>query len=216
MTSATLERGNHATPRKPHLGVGPAVLRHGLAILLLLSAAVRAETAYWVYTVRPGDTIWDLTARHCTSVLHWKRIQRLNNIPDGPDRQIPPGTRLRFPVDILKHQPTAASVLKWQGTVELRRADGSSAAVADNTPLYSGDSLTTGANSSLTIRFADGSELLVTSGSQVDMDSLSAYGDTGMVDTRIRLKGGQVDSRVQPGTGPGSRYQITLDYIRTE
>lgn len=193
----------------PHPHTHHRHLLPALALLLLWSGTLIAEEAYWIYTVRPGDNIWNLTAQHCTSVLHWKRIQRLNNIPDGPDRTIPPGTRLRFPLDILKRQPVPAIVVKLQGTVKLQRADGSEDTVAESSRLYSGDRLSTGENSSLTVRFADGSELLVTAGSEVHMDSLSAYGDNGMVDTRIRLQGGQVDSRVRPAkAGPDSRYRI--------
>ncbi len=41
------------------------------------------------------------------------------------------------------------------------------------------------------------------------MDRLSAYGDTGMVDSRFRLQRGRVESRVRPLKGPGSRYEIS-------
>ncbi len=189
---------------------GRAYLSHALIITLLLSAApLAAEEQYWVYTVRPGDTIWDLTQRHTTSVLHWKRIQHLNNIPDGPDRSVPPGTRLRFPISLLKHQPASAEITSVQGEVSLLRNGAREAiAVTDGVTLHSGDRLRTGAASNLVIRFADGSELLVAADSDVLMDSLSAYGDTGMVDTRIRLQGGSVDTQVQPARGPGSRYEI--------
>jgi hypothetical protein len=184
-----------------------------LAVLASLAAAClslpsAAEELYWSCTVRPGDNIWNLTEKHTTSVLNWKRIQRLNGIPDGPDRQIRPGTTLRFPIDILKHQPVSATVVQQFGPATLQRADGSEQAVQVSTRLHSGDRLLLGKDSNLTIRFADGSELLVLGGSEIVMDSLSAYGETGMVDTRVRLQGGQVDTRVRPGRGPGSRYEI--------
>jgi hypothetical protein len=74
--------------------------------------------------------------------------------------------------------------------------------------LNSGDRLLVDDDSNATVRFADGSELLVLGGSEIIFDTLSAYGETGMVDTRIRLQGGQVDTRVRPGRGGGSRYEI--------
>ena len=176
-------------------------------LLALTQHPAHAETQHWVYTVRPGDNIWNLTEKYCVSVRHWKRIQGLNNV--RLDRQIPPGTKLRFPLDILKYQPATALVAQVQGTAQLIRA-GSKPAVplAAKTSLRSGDRIVTGPGANVTLQFADGSELLVLADSEVIMDTLSAWSTTGMVDTRVRLQGGRVDTRVKPGRGPGSRYHI--------
>ena len=87
---------------------------------------------------------------------------------------------------------------------------GSKAAVplTPATNLHSGDRIVTAAGANVTLQFADGSELLVLEDSEVTMDTLSAWGTTGMVDTRIRLQGGRIDTRVKPSQGPGSRYHI--------
>lgn len=179
-----------------------------LLACVLPAAPAGAEEQYWIYTVRPGDTIWSLTEKHCTSVLHWKRIQRLNNYPDQPARGILPGTRLKFPIDILKHQPVSARIRLLQGAARVVRATGEELPATTGIELRSGDRLLVDDNSNATVRFADGSELLVLDGSEILFDSLSAYGETGMVDTRIRLQGGQVDTRVKPARGGGSRYEI--------
>lgn len=176
-------------------------------LLALTQNPAHAETQYWVYTVRPGDNIWDLTEKYCVSVRHWKRIQGLNNV--RLDRQIPPGTKLRFPLDLLKYQPATALVAQVQGTAQLIRTGGKPAVpLAAKTSLRSGDRIVTGPGANVTLQFADGSELLVLEDSEVVMDALSAWGTTGMVDTRVRLQGGRVDTRVKPGQGPGSRYHI--------
>ncbi len=175
---------------------------------MMYGAMSHGEESYWTYTVRPGDNIWNLSERYTTSVLHWKKLQRLNQIPDGPDRRIKPGTRLRFPLSILKHQPASASIERLHGQAKLIRSDGSEQVATIGMNLQSGDRISTQAQSNLLIRFADGSELLVAAESDVTMDSLSAFGETGMVDTRIRLQGGQVDTQVKPQRGPGSRYEI--------
>jgi len=177
-----------------------------LLVVLGLNPAHAAEQ-YWEYTVRPGDNIWNLTKQHCTSVRYWLRIQKLNNV--DLDREIPPGTRLRFPLSILKHQPASAGVLQVRGQAALRRAGADQdEPVQVGARLLSGDRVTTGADGNLTLAFADGSRLLVLADSDVVMDHLSAWGTTGMVDTRIRLQEGRVDTRVQPARGPGSRYNI--------
>jgi len=182
-------------------------LPFALLLLVFLGNPATAAEQYWEYTVRPGDNIWNLTKQHCTSVRYWQRIQKLNKI--DLDREIPPGTRLRFPLSILKHQPATALVAQLQGSAELLRAGaGKAAPLRAGTALRSGDRIVTGSDSTLTLQFADGSRLLVQAGSEVVMDSLSAWGTTGMVDTRIRLQGGRVDTQVKPASGPGSRYQI--------
>lgn len=188
-------------------GVSGFMLLPFVLLLLFIGNPAAAAEQYWEYTVRPGDNIWNLTKTHCTSVRYWKRIQTLNNI--DLDREIPPGTRLRFPLSILKHQPATALVAKLQGSAELLRAGtGNAVPLQAGTSLRSGDRITTGADSNLTLQFADDSRLLVLENSEVLMDSLSAWGTTGMVDTSIRLQGGRVDTQVKPSRGPGSRYQI--------
>ena len=175
------------------------------ALLALPGATALAED--WIYSVRPGDNLWDLSEAHLTSMKYWRPLQRHNNITDP--LHIPPGSRLKFPIAWLKHQPSAATVVQLQGEARLiSGADGSSKPLGVNTQLLSGDTVLTGPDSNLSIRFADGSELLVLSDSEVVMDRLSAYGVTGMVDTRVRLQGGRIDTKVRPGEGPGSRYHI--------
>lgn len=66
----------------------------------------------------------------------------------------------------------------------------------------------TGANGSATLEFADKSRLLIHADSELVMDTLSTYGDSGMVDTRLRLPAGRVETQVTPKKGPGSRYEI--------
>lgn len=196
---------------KPTMSAWHPVARAVAFIMLIAIGTPQVTLAeqYWIYTVRPGDTIWALTERYTTDVLNWRRIQRLNDIPDGPDRRVKPGTRLRFPLSLLKHQPASAQVSQLYGAVNLIRATATAPipATAD-TELHSGDRLVTGAASSVVIRFADGSQLLVSAHSDIVLDSLSAFGSTGMVDTRIRLQGGQIDTQVIPSQGPGSRYEI--------
>lgn len=194
--------------RRRHSTYSPARLLYLLVLVLGLNSAVtHAEPQYWVYTVRPGDNIWNLTDKYCTSVLHWKRVQVLNNV--RLDRQIPPGTKLLFPMDILKYQPASAQVVQVRGSAQLLHAGSQSGTpLKAGTELRSGDRIVTSAGANVSVNFADGSELLILESSEVVMDTLSAWGRTGMVDTRVRLQGGRVNTRVKPSQGPGSRYHI--------
>ncbi len=162
----------------------------------------------WIYTVRPGDTLWDLADKYLTrGVAYTPRLQELNAVADP--KRLQPGSRLRFPVRWLKQQPVPVKVISVQGEVtRVRAEDGSHTALANDALLHAGDSVITGAEANAVLEFADGSRLTLRGGSHLVLDALSAYGDTGMVDTRTRLQRGRIDNRVAPARGPGSRYEI--------
>jgi hypothetical protein len=58
------------------------------------------------------------------------------------------------------------------------------------------------------VEFADRSRLLIQPETELVMDSMSAYGTTGMVDTTMRLHKGRVENEVRPAGGEASRYRI--------
>ncbi len=176
-----------------------------LAFVLLLPMQTWGQD--WLYTVRPGDNIWDLSQKYLIHQGYWQRLQQYNNVDDP--FTLPPGSLLRMPVRWLKIQPASAEALQVTGDVELFRVGtATSRPLVAGTELFTGDRLVTGAGGSVTVRFADGSRLLVQQGSEVTFDGLSAYGATGMVDTDLRLQRGRIDNRVEPAAGPASRFRI--------
>ncbi len=190
----------------------PVSLRRLLQLLLLsllfLTHHTNAEEAYWEYTFRPGDTIWQLAKTYTTSVKNWLEIQKINHISQGPDRQIPPGTRIKIPVSMLKMQAAPAVVVSTSENVQLTHTDNTADTLATYNKLFSGDTITTVDGQFVTLRFADGSMLNILPNSSVTMDTLSQFKQTGMIDTRIHVESGNIDTRVnlQPN---GNRYEIT-------
>ena len=175
---------------------------------LALVAIGRAECQEWIYTARPGDNLWALSKQHLKRVTYWRELQTLNNIQNP--RQIPPGTRIRVPIAWLRKQPAQALATDVRGQVERTPARSTrSEALRSGTSLRIGDRIRTDADSSVTLEFADGSRLLVHDESELTLDTMSAYGETGMVDTQVRLRGGRGESDVLPAQGPATRYQIT-------
>jgi hypothetical protein len=161
----------------------------------------------WIYTVRPGDTLWDLSERHLLNVFYWRRLQAYNDVSD-PWR-MPPGLRLRIPVRWLKVQPAPARVVAATGGGTVTRAGSSStSSLVEGTLLHAGDTVEVSATGSATLGFADGSRLLIAPGSVVRMDALRAYGDGGMVDTRVRLQEGRTDTQVPATKYPATRFEI--------
>ena len=175
-----------------------------LLLALLLSPAMASD---WVYTVVDGDNLWDLSEKYLDSQLRFEQVRKLNNV-EFP-RRMRPGTRLRIPMKWIRSNPVPARIGAVRGQVELTRADGAQeTAVAPGMVIRLGDLLKTGEDSSATFIFADGTTLTLRSASEIRFDHLSAHGKTGMVDSRLHLIDGRLDTRVKPAVGPGSRFEI--------
>lgn len=177
-----------------------------LAGLLLFNAA-SAGAQDWSYRIRPGDNLWDLGARYLKPSVPWQQLKQHNAVSD-PYR-LPPGQTLRFPVAWLRVEPAPARVLAVRGPVQVTGAGHGPQPVREGMLLPIGSEIQTGADASVTLKFADDSHLLLRENAQLLLDQLSSYGSTGMVDTRIRLQRGRSSSRVTPARGPASRYMIT-------
>ncbi|ROU07032.1 FecR family protein [Lysobacter enzymogenes] len=178
-----------------------------LALFALAGACGAVQAQDWSYRVRPGDTLWDLGAKHLKAGINWRRLQEHNGIADP--YHLPPGTRMRFPIGWLRIEPAKARVIAVRGAVNWLASDRSPAQlVGEGLRLGIGSRLETGPGASATLEFADGSRMTVQDNSAVVFDELSSYGSTGMVDTRMRLQRGRASNRVIPAKGPASRYII--------
>lgn len=178
-----------------------------VALLITLLLSTTASAQEWTYRVRPGDNLWELSARHLRTDVDWRRLQQLNRVAD-PYR-LPPGTLLRFPVSWLRIEPAKARLVALRGAVRAQvSARAGVAAASQGLRLSIGGWLETGPGASATLEFADGSRLMLMDNSRIVFDRLSAYGQTGMVDTRMRLQRGRAANRVIPARGPASRYII--------
>ena len=178
-----------------------------IALLLLALLSSPAMASDWVYTVVDGDNLWDLSEKYLDSQLRFEQVRKLNNV-EFPKR-MRPGTRLRIPMKWIRSNPVPAKIGAVQGQVELTRADGArETAVAPGLVIRLGDILKTGDDSSAAVIFADGTTLTLRSAGEMRFDHLSAHGKTGMVDSRLHLIDGRLDTRVKPAVGPGSRFEI--------
>ncbi|WP_168735264.1 FecR family protein [Pseudothauera rhizosphaerae] len=179
-----------------------------LSLLLLAAAAARA--AEWSYVVRPGDTLIGIAENYLSQPARWGRLQALNEVAD-PFRLMP-GTRLRIPVAWLRRDAAVATVIHVRGSVRRVSPEGE-APVRVGDRLGSGETLASAEDSNASLRFVDGSRLLVSEGSRITLGRMVEYGGTGMAETTIRLHGGQIDSRVQPQHRPAARYRIESEAL---
>ncbi len=177
------------------------------AVIAWLATITPVAAQDWVYTVVDDDTLWDLSEKYLYRVTHWKGLQRINNVKNP--RKMQPGTRLRVPLKWIRVNPASAEVFAASGQAKLIKTDGTRILeLVPKTQIQLGDQLETGAGTSIAVKLADGSLITVHEDSVICFDHLSAYGDTGMVDTRMSLKQGRTDTRVRPSAGPGSRFEI--------
>jgi hypothetical protein len=184
----------------------PPGLAAAFLVCLCLAAPAIGQAQDWTYRVRPGDTLWDLSGRYLKPGMDWQRLGRHNAVADP--HALPPGQPLRFPIAWLRVQPAPARVVGLRGEVGMQTAGHAMLPAHDGMLLPIDSALQTGADASVTVQFADGSQMQLRENSRVRFDRLARYGATGMVDTRVRLEQGRATNEVIPAKGPASRYII--------
>lgn len=179
----------------------------GLVVVFFLGGfSQQASADEWIYSFRPGDTLWDLCKKYIAAPDCWQKIATRNKI--AKPKHIKPGTRLYLPISWLKVLPASAKVLSARGDVMVKRAgDETLQPLAVDNEIAVGDQIIT-SEGTVTLQFADESILIITPGSEVAFDTLTLYGESGMVDTRVRLNRGRARAKVKPVEGPASRYEI--------
>jgi hypothetical protein len=175
-------------------------------MLLLLASSWSVQAQDWVYRVRPGDTLWDVTGAYLKPSIPWQRLQEHNRIANP--YQLPPGSTLRIPLQWLDRQPANARVVALHGDATARSAAGREAPVTPGMSLASGARLKTSADASLSLQFADGSRLLLLGDSELLLDRLTRYGRSGMADTRLRLQRGRIGNDVRRLHGPAANFIV--------
>lgn len=175
------------------------------AWMLLFAAPASGQTEpTWLYTARPGDTIWSLGRRYLSDWRRWPELQRLNRIPD-PQR-VPPGRILSFPVAWLLSSPATVVPVAVGPPAEVRLA-GQSAwrPLLANQPLAEGSTVATGAGGSITLGFVDGTRLLVAGQTRLLLERLRSFVGTPLADSRLRLESGRIVPEAVPA---GSRLTV--------
>ncbi len=175
--------------------------------IVMVSTSVMAEE--WIYTVRTGDNLWNLTERHLTSMKYVKRLQKLNRI-ENP-YVVLPGTQIRMPISWTQQHLHAAHahIVHVHGDAFVRRKDTAQLISAElGTQLYIGDEIQSEDNSFVTVEFLDKSRLRVQDSSHVRLKHMEVFGDFGLVDTLVRLQHGRTESSVPTKPEVGTRYRI--------
>lgn len=166
--------------------------------------------APWAYTVVPGDTLIGLHSRLLRPEADWRVVQRLNRITDP--RRLRPGSTLFIPLALLREQAASAEVLHAHGEVWLDRVGAARQPLAAGAALNAGDVVSTGAQSSLSLRFADGSRAQLGPSSRLVLNRMIKLGASGRVDTRLRLDAGGAEAQVPPQR-PAPRFELQTPVV---
>ncbi|MGK2915475.1 MAG: FecR domain-containing protein [Porticoccaceae bacterium] len=135
------------------------------------------------------------------------RLQALNQIADA--YRVPPGTRLRIPLDWARKRPGLARVVAATGeSTVIRAGDGTSSAITLDSRINAGDTVTCAANSYATLQFEDDSRLRVQADSQIRLEAAWVYGDAGFFASEIALERGRTENEVPAREPSATRLRI--------
>jgi hypothetical protein len=194
-----------------------SVFRRVFSSLLFLAMGFYANSAYpsgdeWDYVMRRGDTLIGIAERYFSNPQSWPLVQSRNHIAD-PYR-IPTDTRLKIPARLLRTDPVAAEVLMVNGQASRVAVSGADTLLSAGALLQSGDSVRVAAGSNLSLRFPDGTRLLVLENSRFTLSRAVRLGRTDMLRIQIDLAEGNVESNVTPAPGGANQYEIRTPALR--
>ena len=190
-----------------------AIPSYALLVSLLIGVTPSQgadDDEYWTHRIAPGDTLIGLHAQWLRPDADWRVVQRLNRIADP--RRLRPGATLRVPRDMLRAAPQPAEVLQVHGQVLVERVGSAPEPLAAAARLGVGDVIVTGAQSSVSLRFADGSRTLLGPSSRLRIERHARIGAAQALDTRLRLDAGSADTQV-PRATPVPRFELRTPVV---
>ncbi len=175
---------------------------------LMLALAFGASAAEeWVYTVKPGENLWQITEDFLVNTRYWRRLQRLNKIADP--HHVLPGTKLIIPLKWTRFHPSKANVTRVSGTASVvLAASAKQVPVTLGMELNTGDRIRTEGKSSVTLVFEDGSQLVLRENSDLKLEKIESFERADAYRTQLRLNRGRSVNKVNPYKKPGSRFEI--------
>lgn len=174
--------------------------------VFLVILPISAVAEEWIYTVRPGDNLWNLTERHLNGMDYVPQLQQLNSVKNP--YVIPPGTQLRIPVAWSKVRDASARVMSVYGAATVLRENQERIPVEQGMQLLTGDEIHSGDDAFVTVEFADKSHMRVQENTRLRFDTMRIFGDYGLIDTLIDLLQGRTENTVPEKSGKATRFRI--------
>ncbi len=163
--------------------------------------------ADWLYRVAPGDTLIGIGGEFLQDPRMWPQVQRLNQVANP--RHLQPNSMLRIPLAWVRHAPVPARLVFVRGEVLLQRAGlPAPRAVATDDLVGAGDTLSTGDDAAATLRFEDGSRMLIVGKSTVLVGDLDAIGSSKLAHSRVTVLRGGSEIKVVPAPRSGQAFDV--------
>ncbi|PAV25849.1 peptidoglycan-binding protein LysM [Tamilnaduibacter salinus] len=160
----------------------------------------------WTYTLRPDDTVQAVARRVLSSQHSVRDLMRVNGLTKANKLQA--GDTLNIPLSWLEERPEPAVAVAVNGTAHhVSPRHDRQRPLKPQQQLYSGDEIRT-LTGFVVIQLADGSVVRLGPHSQMTFNRLTRYRKTAMVDTRLRLRQGSLETEVQPMETEGSRFEV--------
>lgn len=152
-----------------------------------------------------GDTLIEFGHKYLRRAEDYRIVQRNNRIANP--HSIPTGTTIRVPRNLLKFQPSVATLASVRGDVSAG-PDGRLRTVISGAELTEGDRLRTSAASSATLSLEDGSRVTLPSNSDVRIMRLRRYLLGSALDFDFKVDRGSARSKVAPKRNPADSYRM--------
>lgn len=164
------------------------------------------------YSMVQGDNPWNITERYLVDGFrHWKSLLRVNNITNPEN--MPPGTKLRIPLRWLKVEPATVQVQASNGNVQYIEVNKSGLNKLKRKDLLkAGDKIIVPEGGNVVLEFSDKSQLLLGSGSEMELVKINKFSDSGLADTIVKLKKGRTETKVKT---KNSRFRIKTPSANT-
>jgi hypothetical protein len=158
------------------------------------------------YSAKAGDTLMSIAQQWTAKSDNWVQLAKVNHI--NQDANIPIGTGIVIPADLLSDEPSEAQVVALSGNVTARTPDGQVIEMKVGVKLAEGAQIETGVDGFLTMSLPDASRISLPSNSRVKFSKLRMARFTKSPRTELMLLHGHVESRVSPLEASKGSYEV--------
>lgn len=159
----------------------------------------------WVYTVRPGDTIFDIVNLYLVDDVYIEAIIQLNNIADP--KKLNPGQRISVPKIWLLTAESAVEIDDIYGSVRVYR-EKQLIEVKVGDYLYAKDELVTDELSSISLKFADSSIMTIESKSRLQLVKIIKNVKNSGTENKVKLDEGRFEMHANPQKRSHYKFEI--------
>ncbi|MFV9474088.1 FecR domain-containing protein [Advenella sp. RU8] len=175
-----------------------------IAPLLIINVKAQPSGAHednFLYQIKEGDTLSSLSETFTSKPSNWQAIKKANRIANT--RKIPTGTMLKIPFILIDEVPDEAKIIYLTGDVLINNTPASKKHL-----IVENDTITTGAQSNVTVELSDESKVQIPPDSVVLVKRLRKFRGTGLIDSIFDIQTGKLAAHASPQKTGVGRFEI--------